>query len=128
MKSKTLSHRTAILVGGLLVLPSFYFITSAWLNYNLGITTPWKLVELVFGNPAHTNFGFSTNMLIVLAPVVGMLLNISNILSVQFQHSDEHIGVQLTISKFSWSWVVLLAGATCMVAIMLYLLSDNCNC
>ena len=117
-----------VVAGALLVLPGFYFIVAAWLNYALGISLFWRVISPLFDLPSNKNFGFNINMLIVFAPVLSILLNLRKVLSLQIISTDTEFYINATLNKYSWGWLIISMAAFCLTAICIYLLGENCNC
>ena len=128
MNSTFSQSKWPLLAGAFFVLPSTYFILSAWLHYVLGISLFWEVIAPLFDFPSNKNFGFNINMLIVFGPVLSILLNVRKVLSLQIVSNDEQFDVNASVNKYSGAWLIIIMAMFCLTATCIYLLSENCNC
>ncbi|MCW3108171.1 MAG: hypothetical protein JWQ09_2677 [Segetibacter sp.] len=128
MKKIILIRPLALVSGAFLVLPSLYFIVSAWLNYGMGWPALWKVIEPVFDKPENKTFGFNINVLILFGPLVAILINLPQVVHLHFSKSDEEVYVYLSASRFKYSWLIIAAGTFCLGTLFFYLIAENCLC
>ncbi len=128
MKKQIVSQPIALLAGWLLVIPSLYFILSALLNYEFGIPGLWSSIESIFEKPENKHLGLNINLLILFGPLVAILINLTQVMNVAFKKDVSSFNFEVEIKRYSYNWIVIVAGLFCLAAIFLYLLGENCNC
>ncbi len=128
MKKVLINHPFALSAGFVLVFPALYFIVSAWLNYGLGFSPFWKVIEPIFEKPGNKQFGFNINLLIVFGPLLAILINLPQVMQLHLVAEPEELKVHFAFKKYSWSWIIIAAGTFCLAALFLYLFVENCNC
>lgn len=128
MKKQIVSQPIALLAGWLLVIPSMYFILSALLNYEFGIPGLWSLIESVFEKPENKHLGLNINLLILLGPVLGILINLQQVMYAAFKKDESSFKIDIHLKRYSWNWLVIAAGLFCLAALFIYLLGENCKC
>ena len=128
MKKVLLNRPFALSAGFMLVFPALYFIVSAWLNYGLGFSPLWKIIEPIFENPENKKFGFNINLLILFGPLLAILINLPLVMQLVMSRTPEEVNVHIAFKKYSWSWIIIGAGTFCLAALFFYLLLENCNC
>lgn len=128
MKKQVLHHRGLYILSLLMVLPTFYFIISAWLNYGLNIPTLWKPIEWIFEIPSNKQIGFNINLLIIFGPLVSLLISAIEVATWDIIGGKETFQASFSIKKHSWNWLPLTLAAFSLAALFLYSISENCNC
>lgn len=128
MKKLIINRPFAISTGFLLVFPAFYFIVSAWLNYGLGFSSLWKVIEPIFEKPGNKQLGFNINLLILFGPLLAILVNLPQVMQLHLASEPEELNVHFVFKKYSWSWIIIGAAGFCLAALFFYLLMENCNC
>jgi len=126
MKKVLINRPIALSAGFVLVFPALYFIVSAWLNYGLGFSPFWKVIEPVFENPKNKQLGF--NLIILFGPLLAVLVNLPQVMQLHFTSKMEEVNIYFSFKKYSWSWIIIAATAFCFAALFFYLLIENCNC
>ncbi len=128
MKKQIISQPIALLAGGLLVIPSLYFILSALLNYEFGIPGLWSSIESIFEKPGNKQLGLNINLLILFGPLVAILINLTQVMNVAFKKDVSSFNFEIELKKYSWNWMVIAAGLFCLGALFLYMVGENCKC
>lgn len=128
MKKQLLQHPAWQSLSLLAVLPTFYFLISAFLNYEVGISVLWKPTEVIFEMPSNKSFELNINLLILLGPILSSILSLIRILKWQIVNEAEHFHLAFSIKKYAWSWIPLAISVLCLGALFLYSIAENCNC
>lgn len=128
MKKLLVNRPFALSTGFLLVFPALYFIVSAWLNYGLGFSMLWKVIEPVFEKPGNKQFGFNINLPILIGPLLAILVNLPQVMQLHSVAEPEELNVHLALKKYSWSCIIISVAAFCLAALFFYLIAENCNC
>lgn len=128
MKKLLFNRPFALSTAFLLVFPALYFIVSSWLNYGLGFSPFWKVIEPIFEKPENKQFGFNINLLILLGLLLAILVNLPQLMQLHLSTEPEELNVHLAIKKYSWSWMIVGAAIFCLAALFFYLVKENCNC
>lgn len=128
MKKVLINRPFVLLAGFALVFPALYFIVSAWLNYGLGFSPFWKVIEPIFEKPENKQFGFNINLLILMGPLLAILINLPQVMQLHLSTEPEELNVHLAFKKYSWSWMIIGASSFCLAALFFYLIAENCNC
>lgn len=128
MKKLLLTRPLALCAGILLVLPSLYFVVSALLNYGLGFAALWKLIEPIFNKPENKSLGFNINIVILFGPLVAILINLPQVVQLHFSRMEDEVYINLSISKYRYSWMVVAAGIGCLGIMFFYLVAENICC
>ena len=128
MKKQTLQHPAWHIMSLLFVLPVFYFIISAWLNYALGVTTLWKPIEWIFEIPANKRIGLNINLLILFGPALSLVISMLQLVHWEIIPGRDSFDANFSIKKHSWSWLPLTLAAFCLAALFLYSIGENCGC
>ncbi len=128
MKKLFFNRPFALSAGFTLILPALCFMISASLNYGIGFSLFWKVIEPIFEKPENKQFGFNINLLILFGPLLAILINLPLVMQLYMSHTPEEVNVHFAFKKFSWSWIIIGAGTFCLAALFFYLLVENCNC
>jgi len=99
---KILNRRFALIAGGLLVFPAFYFMITGILNFEMGIPALWKPIDPIFENPSNKQPGWNINLLILFGPVLAFLLNFFSIVRIVWINGHEDMQLNFSIRK---NWV-----------------------
>jgi hypothetical protein len=128
MKKVHLNRQFAFSAGFMLVFPALYFIVSAWLNYGLGFSALWKIIEPIFEKPGNKQFAFIINLLILFGPLLAIFINLPLVMQLFMSRTPEEVNVHFAFKKYGWSWIIIGTGIFCLAALFFYLLVENCNC
>ena len=125
MKTPLLQTRWTFFAGALLAFPAAYFVSSAIMNYGLGIDWLWKPIEPIFEKPANQHFGWNINMLIILGPIVAVLINTLSLAFIRFGKADDYFKFEIFIRR---NWlnlaVIIIAGGSLLI-MSIYLFFEN---
>lgn len=128
MKKATLKHSITASITLLLLLPACYFITSAILHYVFGISQGWQLIQPVFLHPENKSLGININLLIVFGPIASCIISLFQIMHLEISKEDEMLHIKTSFVTKSYYWVIIAVSLLVTGCILLYFLSENCNC
>jgi hypothetical protein len=128
MKKAFLSEQLAGLIAAALVIPSLYFVISAFLNYGLGISGPWSVIEPIFNQPQNKSLGLNINLLIVFGPIAACLISLFQVLQLDWKLEKERLHIKASLFLKSYHWIIIGASLFCICSMLLYFLGENCNC
>ena len=111
----------------LLALPTAYFISISILKYSFNIDGPfdssWPLLERL---GIKESLGFNINLLILFGPVLAIVMNIFQVLSIDRRFTKDHFHFHVRIRKH-WFPIIVVAICICLLAVLfVYLLVENC--
>jgi hypothetical protein len=128
MKQLTKSN-WLVAAGLLLSLPAAYFISTAFLKYELGVDGPFDDAYPLFESlGVKEDLGWNINLLILLGPIAGFLLCVFQVLKIRWEFTKEEFRFQFTVRK---RWFPILAAAfsaSLLGLLALYLFGENCTC
>jgi hypothetical protein len=128
MKSTPFIHYATGIAAAMLVVPTIYFLSSAFLYYNLGVAGPWKLIEPIFESPANKDLGLNINLLIVFGPLAACIIALFHLVNFEVSREERFIHLKLSFFRRSYYWVIVISALLCIGALVLYFLGENCNC
>ena len=127
MKIPLLKPAFTAVPGGLLTAPATGFIILSLWKYVFGHPAPFDAVIPALEKwGIGESIGWNINLLILLGPVAGILLNLPSVLKVDWQdHEVIHIQV-----RWAWAlknWIVMAVCGGCLMTLLIYLLGENCQ-
>ena len=127
MKAQILKPGLSAIVGLLLTTPATYFLFINILN-EMGQPGLYNAAApLMDSLGVNEPLGFNINLLIAGGPLVAVLLNISSILSLDYQMNKDLIDVNFQIERRWTNWVIIGLGGLCMLVLFIYLAGENCS-
>lgn len=127
MKKTLITRPVALSAGILLVIPTLYFVVSAWLNYAVGFSTLWRIIEPIFEKAENKTLGLNLNLLISCGPVLAILINLPQVLHIRLQNAEDELHAHVVAKKYGWNWIVISAATLCLAALGMYLVGENCR-
>lgn len=113
----------------LLTLPTAYFIFSALLKFEWDINGPFDAITPFLEETGYAEpIGWNINLLILLGPVAGLLICLSQVLEIRLEADKEKIGVYASIRKHWFPIGVASLSVGLLGFIMLYMIRENCTC
>jgi hypothetical protein len=128
MKKAFLNPHLAGIIAASLVIPSLYFIISAFLNYGLGVSGPWSLIEPIFERPENKSLGLNINLLIIFGPIAACIISLFQVMQLDWRKEKEHVNINAAFLVRSYHWIIIAASLFCTASLLLYFLGENCNC
>lgn len=124
---RPVSQRWVALSTLLLVFPTVYFISISALKFNLGINGPydssWPLLVRL---GITESIGININLLILFGPLLAILINIFQVLTIDKRFTRDHFHFHFRIRKRWFPIVVVAFCALVMACLLLYLFAENC--
>jgi hypothetical protein len=115
-------------IATLLVVPSLYFVLSAFLNYGLGFPGLWDVIAPIFEQPANKHLGLNVNLLIVFGPIAACLIALFQVMRLDIKKENHHLQVHVSFNLKNYYWIITGAALLCTAGMFLYFLGENCNC
>lgn len=111
-----------------LVFPSLYFIFISVLKYSLHIDGPYDnswpfLVQLGI----KESIGININLLILFGPILTILINLMQVLTVDKRFTRDHFHFHVRIRKKWLPLAVVLFSGLLLGVLALYLFTENCT-
>ncbi|CAN5488473.1 hypothetical protein BH10BAC3_BH10BAC3_08630 [soil metagenome] len=125
MKTPLLQTRWTFFAGALLAFPAAYFVSSAILNYGLGIDWFWKPIEPIFDNPDNKHFGWNINMLIIFGPIIAVLINALSLAYFRFEKLDDFFKIEIYVKRNWLNIAVLVIAGITLASIFVYQFFEN---
>ena len=125
MKTPLFATRWTFFAGILLAFPAAYFVSSAIMNYGLGIDWFWKPIEPIFEKPANRHFGWNINLLIIFGPIIAVMINVLSLAFIRFEKVDDYFKIQIFIRRNWLNIMVLVIACGSLAAMFIYLFFEN---
>ena len=125
MKTPLFAGGWTFVTGALLALPAAYFVSSAIMNYGLGIDWLWKPIEPIFEKPANKHFGWNINMLILFGPIIALLINALSLAYLRFEKVGNYFKLEIYIRRNWLNIAVLIIAGGSLAAMFIYLFFEN---
>ena len=123
METKLFKNYWLTTLGLMLAMPATYFVLAALLKFELNINGPYDLIA-----PLLSPESWTVNIIIALGPVAAILLNIFQVLTIQFRITREDIKLSLAVRKRWFPLLVIAFAGSLLTILFLYLAAENCNC
>jgi hypothetical protein len=128
MKKAFLQHSMIGVITTLLVIPTFYFLISAFLHFELGIYGPWSVIEPVFEQPENKSIGVNINLLILFGPAVSLGICLFRLIKLETKTDGDQLRIITFITTKSYLWFPVIIALLCLGSMFLYSIAENCNC
>lgn len=115
--------------GLLLSIPSAYFILIAVMKYEWNINGPFDSIAPFLESAGISEpIGWNINLLILFGPVVGLLLCITQVLSIQWEINREAVKFHFTVRKRWFPLLVAAMSGSLIAFLFIYMVGENCIC
>ena len=114
-------------IGLLLSVPAAYFLSINVAN-EVGWADPYELSEpLLLTLGFREGMGFNINLLIAFGPLMALLMNLTSVVSIEWESSKTDMKLNFHLLKKWWSWVTIFIAGPCLLILFLYLVGENCR-
>ena len=114
-------------VGLLLTFPAAYFLLINVLN-ELGSPGLYSISEpLLVSLGLRDGLGFNINALIAFGPLIALLLNLTSVVSFDWESSDTNVKLNFIIQRRWTNWIIIAFAGPCLLILFLYLMAENCK-
>jgi len=126
MRTQILKPPLSAGVGLLITLPGAYFLFINVLN-ELGWSGPYQFSEpLLLALGLREGMGFNINLLIAFGPLLALLINVTSVVSFDWESSNADLKLNFHILKRWTNWTVIFFAGPCLLILFLYLIGENC--
>lgn len=128
MRTQLLKPNLSFAAGLLFTLPTAYFILASILKYIFGFPTLFDATQSMLESwGIKESIGWNINLLILFGPIIALLLNLTAILTVEWQSVKDELLVHLRFQKRKNNWLVIVLSGLCLLTLFWYLLGENCR-
>jgi hypothetical protein len=128
MRTQILKPPLSAGLGLLLTLPTTYFILISILKYAFGLPGLFNSAQPVLESwGIKESIGWNINLLILFGPLLALLLNISSILSFDWEGGKEDLNIKIQIQKKLNNWFVIALSGLCLLTLFIYMVGENCR-
>ena len=114
-------------IGWLLSAPSAYFLLINLLN-EIGLPGLYNFSEpFLVSLGIKESLGFNINLLIAFGPLVAILLNITSVVSLQWEATKADMKLTFHVLKKWSNWTLIFISGLCLLILFLYLIGENCK-
>ena len=127
MRTQILKSPLSAGTGLLLTIPSAYFLLINLLN-EAGLPALYEISAPVLeGLGLSKGMGLNINLLIAFGPLIALLLNLTSVVSYDWEESRTELKLHFNIQKRWSNWIIIGLAGLCLLILFLYLIGENCR-
>jgi hypothetical protein len=127
MKKQISNHQVAMIAGAMLVFPTIYFMSAAFLNYEMGFSTFWSPIAPIFEKPENKQIGWNINLLFLFGPVLAFVWNFFSIVQIKWADTKDNLQLNFSIRKHWLNISVSIISFMVMASLFAYFIGENCR-
>ena len=127
MTKRFSNHQTALVAGTLLVFPATYFVLAALLNYGLGFSALWALIDPIFEKQVNKQLGWNVNLLILFGPILAFVWNFFSIVRIKWINEKDRLQLNFSIRKHWLNIALAIVSVLILATLFSYLIAENCR-